>query len=91
MENTNLDCYVFTTKYVVKHSSFITTVLHESNGDWQFLGCEQNLDVNDAMIVSLGEMLNIDSSLQSIIDLPYGKKAIRDNINSKWAILDISE
>ena len=89
MQDINLACYVFTTKYVVKESSLVTTVLHEADGDWQFLGHEQNLCIEDAMLLSLKEILIIDSSLRSILNLPLGKKAIRKDIKDNWKILDI--
>lgn len=34
----NLNIYVFTTIYVMNEYSSIVRVLHDEDGDWQFLG-----------------------------------------------------
>lgn len=78
--------YIFTTKYVIRNHSLVICVLHEEDGDWQFLGKEENLNDEDAMIISLGEMLEHDSTLREITSLPPGYKATRDNLSSPWKI-----
>jgi len=85
----NYDIYVFTTKYVMKNGSPIVRVLHDEDGDWQFLGNEGNLQETDAMIVSLGEIIEFDRTLSDIIDLPIGKQALRNNTNETWHIYDL--
>ena len=86
----NNNIYVLTTKYVVYNDSFISLVLHDEEGDWQFLGNEDNLKEDDALVVSLEEILNHDPSLSSILDLPMGKQATRDSYDSVWTIQDIN-
>jgi hypothetical protein len=89
MSEVNYDIYVFTTKYVVKNNSPIVRVLHDEDGDWQFLGSEGNLQETDAMVVSLGEIIEFDTTLSEIINLPIGKQALRTNIGKTWYIYDL--
>jgi len=68
--------------------SFITYVSHDIDGDWQFLGKEENLTTEDAMLVSMGEIIDHDPTLIKIIEeLPQGKEAVRDEVNKEWIIL----
>lgn len=89
MNRINYDIYVFTTKYVLKKGSPIVRVLHDEDGDWQFLGNEDNLQETDAMVVSLGEIIEFDVTLLEIINLPIGKQALRDNTGEVWHIYDL--
>jgi hypothetical protein len=81
----DLQIYVFTTRFVIKNNSPITFITHDENGDWQFMG-DDDFEENDAMIVSLEEMIEHDSSILEVADLPYNCKAYRENINSHWII-----
>ena len=81
--------HVFTTRFVIYDNSEIIRIIHEENGDWQFLGYEENLNESDAIIISLGEMLNFDNSLNIVDSLPMGKLALRKDKQSPWYIYDI--
>ena len=85
----NKNQYVFTTRFVIYDNSEIIRIIHEENGDWQFLGYEENLNESDAVIISLGEMLNFDNSLNIVDSLPMGKQALRKDKQSPWYIYDI--
>lgn len=85
----NLNIYVFTTRFVLKELSPIVYVMHESDGDWQFLGKEDGLKEEDAMIISLAEMLKHDPTLITILDLPKGKEATRHDLGKEWIIKTI--
>ena len=85
----NKNQYVFTTRFVIYDNSEIIRIIHEENGDWQFLGYEENLNESDAIIISLGEMLNFDNSLNIVDSLPMGKQALRKDKQSPWYIYDI--
>ena len=86
MSQFNDNLAVITTRFVVCEHSFISTVVHDDDGVWQFLGSESPLKEEDAMIVGLGEILEIDASLESILDLPENSKAFRPSIDSPWSI-----
>ena len=87
----NKNQYVLTTRFVIYDNSEIIRIIHEENGDWQFLGCEDNLKESDAVVVSLGEMTDFDNSLSVVDSLPVGKQALRTNKQSPWYIYDIEE
>jgi hypothetical protein len=85
---------VYTTTYVMKHGSPITLVLHELDGDWQFMGDESLEDFTKvAMLVALDEIVIKDKSILELADLPIGHKATRGSRNEKWTIdkIDYSE
>ena len=86
----NKNQYVITTRFVIYDNSEIIRIIHEENGDWQFLGREENLKESDAVIISLGEMMDFDNSLSIVESLPVGKQALRTNKMSPWYIYDLS-
>jgi len=84
----NLNIYVISTKNIINDGLPIIRVIHDGDGDWQFLGDEENLTEDDAVIVSLEEILEIDNSLFELINMPKNKQAIRNNKNEPWSIYD---
>ena len=86
----NKNQYVITTRFVIYDNSEIIRIIHEENGDWQFLGREENLKESDAVIISLGEMMDFDNSLSIVESLPVGKQALRTDKMSPWYIYDLS-
>jgi len=86
MENIDLDGVAISTKNIVNDGSPILKVSHDDDGIWQFLDGSSELDENDAMVVSLGTMLDIDSTLKEILNLPLGSNAFRRDKNSTWII-----
>ena len=89
MNNVNFNIYVFTTKNVLKKGYPIIRVIHERDGDWQFLGDECNLQEDDAMLVSLNEIVEFDKTLFDILTLSEGKQALRDRIGGDWHVFNI--
>lgn len=85
----NYNQYVITTKYVINNNSPIIRVMHEKDGDWQFLGKEENLSESDAFVLSLEEILCLDNTLKDVLSLPLGKQAYRTNPKDSWIIYDI--
>jgi hypothetical protein len=85
----SLNTAVFTTKFVVKDEKVITHVTHDDDGSWQFHSNDnwdddKYLDI--AMIVRLDEIIEMDTTLLEISDLPYGYTANRKSKNDKWMI-----
>ena len=89
MENTiteeNKNKSAITTKYVVNNNSIIVSVFYDEDGDWQFLG-EEEVSEEDAIVVSIQEMIDIDKSLVNLPDLKEGESAYRKNKESIWLI-----
>ncbi|EFL44977.1 hypothetical protein HMPREF9296_1003 [Prevotella disiens FB035-09AN] len=74
-----------TTKYVVNNNSIIVSVFYDEDGDWQFFGKEE-VSEEDAIVVSIQEMIDIDKSLVNLPDLKEGESAYRKNKESIWLI-----
>jgi len=82
----DLNTAIITTKYVLDDNSPILFVYHyDEDGAWEFLGGENPND-QDYRIISLEEIINIDSTILEIIFLPIGYYAIRKNKEDKWEI-----
>jgi hypothetical protein len=75
---------VMTTKNVIKKNKAIVYVSHdEEDGMWQFHdGSEVEMD--DAMLVSLEEVVALDNTLMELHDLPIGWIAWRETKDSVW-------
>ncbi|WP_211654124.1 immunity protein Imm33 domain-containing protein [Planococcus alpniumensis] len=56
----------------------------EEDGMWQFLDGSDELDIDNARIVTIEEILRVDSSLWSLSDLSIGWKAERVDRDTKW-------
>lgn len=83
----SLETSVFTTIYVIEEGKEITTVIHDDEGDWQFFS---NDEINDfdkvAKLVSLQQIIDIDSTILKLYHMPRNKTAQRSSINGKWKI-----
>ena len=75
---------VITTKDIILGLKPILLVSHDiEDGMWEFLDSEE-LDKNEACIVSLDEILKIDDSLRVLHELPLGWIAYRNCIGDSW-------
>jgi hypothetical protein len=75
---------VFTTKQVVKERKPILFVTHDADdGAWQFHSGDMARD-EDAMILALSEIVEIDPTITELADLPLGYKASRTSLSSSW-------
>ena len=81
-----LNTAVFTTSFVVRDKKEITYVTHEiEDGAWQFFSNDKFENYEDiAMIVSFGELIELDKTLLDIADLPLGSIATRQSANDDW-------
>ena len=73
-----------TLKRIVDRTAPILLVSHDiDDGGWQFLdGGTANED--DASIVSLGEILELDPTIRDVADLPLGWIAERTGVGKPW-------
>ena len=79
---------VFTTKSITNREKDVMIVFHdEEDGAWQFFDggkiCKDN-----AMIISLKEMVELDPSIIQLAGMKTGYLAVRESINSKWKIYE---
>ena len=77
---------VFTCCHIIEQSKPILYIKHDEEGDWQFL-CGENHTTEDARIVALQEIINIDPSVSKISNLKRGQTAVRENQESEWKLL----
>lgn len=89
--NDDLNTAVITTRYVLEDGSPILSIFHYDDGSWQFSGPEENLIDEDYRVLSLEEIIKMDSSVLEVADLPYEGEAYRDDKNSPWEMKSQSE
>lgn len=73
---------VFTTRQWIELGKPILRVIHDNDGDWQFLTGNQMPE--DAKLVALQQMTIKDKTLNEVFDLEYGEEAEREFIGGKW-------
>ncbi len=73
----------FTTRQWLEEQKPILRVVHDDDGDWQFLTGDQIPE--DIKIVALEELVKRDDTLNEVYDLECGEEAERDFIGGKWS------
>lgn len=74
---------VITTCYVLDANSLITYVVYDEDGDWQFFGDEE-VEENDARVLSVKQVLAHDDSLYTLPDMQLGQAVSRIDADSDW-------
>lgn len=75
---------VITTKNIILNGSPILSIWHDSDdGMWQFLD-GTSVSEEDAMIVSLADIVEMDNSVNEVSDLPLGWVAWRTKKGLEW-------
>ena len=87
----DLNTAVITTKYVLESKSPILSVFHYDDGSWQFSGPEEDLPDEDYRVLSLDEIIKMDSSILEIADLPHEGEAHRETKTSPWKMKSQNE
>lgn len=72
----------FTTRQWLELQKPILRVVHDHDGDWQFLTGDQMPE--DIKIVALEQLVLRDKTLNDVFDLKYGEAADRDSIDGQW-------
>lgn len=76
---------VITLNEIISGKKPVLYVSHdEEDGMWQFLDGSKEPDTDDARIVTLEEIFEIDESLSLLWDLPLGWIAERVNKEALW-------
>jgi hypothetical protein len=76
------DLATFTTRQWLENQMPILRVVHDNDGDWQFLTGDQMPD--DIRIVALEQLVLKDKTLNRVFDLEYGESAEREFIGGPW-------
>ena len=74
--------------HVLERKRHITYVVHDIEGDWQFLCGEEGHDESNIRIIALDQAVRIDGSVRQIASMPGGKSAKRRNTNENWTIFE---
>ena len=78
-------------RQIIVEGAPILRVSHdEDDGSWQFLGWETPRE-EDAMVVGLSTVVDIDPSIKELADLPVGWQAWRRSPKDAWVRERISE
>ena len=73
-----------TTRQVIYGHAPILLVNHDAeDGGWQFL-TGGDFNVEDAMLVALGEIVKLDCSIAELASLPEGWHATRQAVGGPW-------
>lgn len=79
------NCATFTTRFILEGLDWIGLVFHDAeDGTWQFHSLDRELNMKDAAIMSLGNIVRLDPSVEELADLPRGWKARRTSKSSPW-------
>jgi len=82
---------VITLKRILSGNSSILYVAHDDeDGAWEFLDGD-GFALQDAALVSLKHVTNLDPSIIELADLPYGWQAQRDTRQGSWTRTRISD
>lgn len=75
---------VLTTRDVIENKRGILFVSHDADdGMWQFLS-DTDLNMENAILVALEEIVDFDPAIIDVADLPLGWVAWREDIVSPW-------
>jgi len=74
---------IFTSRQWLELDKPILHVVHNSDGDWQFLTGDE-LSEEDIRLVCLDDVLQRDATLNEVFNLDYGEQAERTHLGGKW-------
>ncbi|MBW1658560.1 MULTISPECIES: DUF4262 domain-containing protein [Flavobacterium] len=73
----------FTTRQWLDTEKPIIRVVHDEDGDWQFL-TDDEISTENIIIVALEQIILKDKTLNKLFDLNYGEEAERKFIGDEW-------
>jgi hypothetical protein len=77
---------VVTQRKIMEKKEPILFVLHDKDGDWQFLAADEFGGMDQVVELALNDIIKMDSSIAQVAELPQGWKAIRRNTSLPWTI-----
>ena len=80
---------IFTTRQWLEHDKPILRVVHDNDGDWQFLTGDQMPD--DIKLVALEQMTLKDKTLNEVFNLDFGESAEREFIGGHWTRMETQD
>ena len=80
---------IFTTRQWLELDKPILRVVHDNDGDWQFLTGDQMPD--DIKLVALEQMTLKDKTLNEVFNLDFGESAEREFIGGHWTRMETQD
>ena len=71
------------TSTIVSGGAPVLLVFHDDDGDWQFLASTER-QADEIAVAHIGHLLDADSTLHQLADLPRGWKAWRETASDPW-------
>lgn len=84
------DKAVFTCNHVTEEKSPILYATHDTDGDWQFLCGRNDHTEENAKIISLKNIVELDKTLNQLFEMPMGVGVERNRIGENWRPFKIS-
>jgi len=75
---------VVTQLKIIEKKEPILFVLHDKEGDWQFLTDDKYSDMDQVVELPLNDIIRMDSSIAQIAELTKGWKAVRTSTSLPW-------
>lgn len=76
---------VSTTRQVLEENLPITFVCHDEEDDWQFT-CGTTDETDDARLVTLEQIVELDPTVRQLADLPRSWEASRETVDDAWEL-----
>ncbi|MCL2347353.1 MAG: hypothetical protein FWC50_03730 [Planctomycetaceae bacterium] len=77
---------VITTASILEKEKPIQRVVHDEEGDWQFLPETEDMNNEIPKVVGLGTIVSFDQSLRVLLTLGWNQVAVRETVDSDWVI-----
>ena len=77
---------VITSRYVLYDKVPILLVIHNKDGIWEFYGKEKLEHDDDYKVISIEEIIKLDSSILKLSTMNAGCYAIRNIKNELWEV-----
>ena len=75
---------VLTTSYVLTNGSPVTFVLYDEDGDWQLFGDDEVVEDEDAYLVTVEEIMEMEPALRKLPDMQPGQAVVREKESTRW-------
>jgi len=82
--STSTNTAVISSTYVLKEKQPVLHVVHDDQDEWQFHCGNHDYSSEKLMLVTLANMLDYDSTLVELADLPINHFATRDSESDSW-------
>ena len=86
------DTFAFTCTHILDGEGEIRLVTHHfDDGSYEFLCGEEGHEAAHAVIITIGELLDLDPSIGLVSDLPVGCCAVRKDKSSPWKFSKLAD